>query len=157
MRYGYYPGCSLEGVSAEYDESMRSLFKQLGVVIEDLPGWICCGTLAAPSMSRLLGLATPLWNVARAKQAGFDRLVAPCSACAWNRARRALSPRRAARAARSAGLDVVVVTSVQGLVTVINRAIEAKAKELKVRLIVTDAQINEALGIFDEAMKLTEN
>ncbi len=84
MRYGYYPGCSLEGISAEYDESIRSLFKHLGVAIEDLPDWICCGTLAAPSMGRLLGLATPLWNVARAKQAGYDQLIAPCSACLYH-------------------------------------------------------------------------
>ncbi len=84
MKYGYYPGCSLEGISAEYDDSIRSLFKRLDVAIEDLPGWICCGTVAAPSMSRLLGLATPLWNVARAKQAGYDQLIAPCSACLYH-------------------------------------------------------------------------
>lgn len=84
MKYGYYPGCSLEGISAEYDDSIRSLFKRLEVTIEDLPGWICCGTVAAPSMSRLLGLATPLWNVARAKQAGYDQLIAPCSACLYH-------------------------------------------------------------------------
>ncbi len=84
MRYGYYPGCSLEGISAEYDDSIRSLFERLDVAIEDLPGWICCGTVAAPSRSRLLGLATPLWNVARAKQAGYDQLIAPCSACLYH-------------------------------------------------------------------------
>ena len=84
MRYGYYPGCSLEGISVEYDQSMRSLFKRLDVTIEDLPDWICCGTLAAPSLSRLLGVATPLWNVARARRAGYDRLIAPCSACLYH-------------------------------------------------------------------------
>lgn len=84
MRYGYYPGCSLEGISAEYDESIRALFTHLNIPVEDLPDWICCGTLAAPSLSRLLGLATPLWNVARAKQAGYDQLITPCSACLYH-------------------------------------------------------------------------
>lgn len=84
MKYGYYPGCSLEGISVEYDESLRRLFQRLDVTIEDLPDWICCGTLAAPSLSHLLGLATPLWNVARAGQAGYDRLIAPCSACLYH-------------------------------------------------------------------------
>ncbi len=84
MKYGYYPGCSLEGISREYDESMRALLARLGVSIEDLPDWICCGTLAAPSLSPLLGLATPLWNVARAKEAGYDQLIAPCSACLYH-------------------------------------------------------------------------
>jgi heterodisulfide reductase subunit B len=84
MKYGYYPGCSLEGISTEYDESIRALFSHLEVTIEDLPDWICCGTLAAPSISHLLGLATPLWNVARAKKAGYDQLIAPCSACLYH-------------------------------------------------------------------------
>ena len=84
MKDAYYPGCSLEGISVEYDLSLRNLFKHLNVTVEDLPDWICCGTLAAPSISRLLGLATPLWNVARAKQEGYDRLIAPCSACLYH-------------------------------------------------------------------------
>lgn len=84
MKYGYYPGCSLEGISVEYDHSMRSLFSALDITIEDLDDWICCGTLAAPSISRLLGVATPLWNVVQARQGGFDQLVAPCSACVYH-------------------------------------------------------------------------
>ena len=84
MKYGYYPGCSLEGISVEYNHSMRSLFNALDVTVEDLPEWICCGTLAAPSISRLLGVATPLWNVARAKQEGYEQLIAPCSACVYH-------------------------------------------------------------------------
>jgi heterodisulfide reductase subunit B len=84
MKYGYYPGCSLEGISVEYDHSMRSMFVALDVEIEDLPDWICCGTLAAPSMSRLLGVATPMWNVARAGQEGYEQLIAPCSACVYH-------------------------------------------------------------------------
>lgn len=84
MRYGYYSGCSLESISAEYDDSMRKLFKVLDVSIEDLEDWICCGTVAAASMSHLIGLGTPLWNVARAKKMGFDQLIAPCSACVYH-------------------------------------------------------------------------
>ena len=84
MKYGYYPGCSLEGISMEYDHSMRSLFAALDITVEDLSEWICCGTLAAPSISRLLGVATPLWNVAQAKLEGFEQLVAPCSACVYH-------------------------------------------------------------------------
>lgn len=84
MKLGYYPGCSLEGISTEYDESMRALFAHLEITIEDLRDWICCGTLAAPSLSRLLGLATPLWNVAQAEKQGYDKLIAPCSACLYH-------------------------------------------------------------------------
>ena len=84
MKYGYYPGCSLEGISVEYDQSMRGLLDQLDMPIEDLEDWICCGTLAAPSMSPLLGMATPLWNLVRAKEQGFEQVLAPCSACVYH-------------------------------------------------------------------------
>ena len=84
MTYGYYPGCSLEGISAEYDDSVRSLLAHLDVSMEDVPDWICCGTLAATSLSRLMGLVTPLWNVARAERAGFDQVITPCSACLYH-------------------------------------------------------------------------
>ncbi len=84
MKLGYYPGCSLEGISTEYDESMRAMLAHLEITVEDLPDWICCGTVAAPSLSRLLGLATPLWNVAQAEKAGYDKLLAPCSACLFH-------------------------------------------------------------------------
>lgn len=84
MKYGYFPGCSLEGLSTAYDLSVRSLFEQLNVTFEDLPDWICCGTLVTSSVSSLLGLATPLWNIAQAKKAGYDRLVTPCSACLYH-------------------------------------------------------------------------
>jgi heterodisulfide reductase subunit B len=84
MRYGYYPGCSLESISSEYDHSMRKLFAALDVKIEDLKDWICCGTVAAASLSHLIGLATPLWSVARSKKMGFDQLIAPCSACVYH-------------------------------------------------------------------------
>ncbi len=84
MRYGYYPGCSLEGMSVEYDISLRNVLDKLGVSVEPVPSWICCGTLAACSTSRLLGLSVPLYNVARAAQAGQETIIAPCSACLYH-------------------------------------------------------------------------
>jgi len=84
MKYGYYPGCSLKGISSEYDASIRSLFQRLNVDMEELPLWMCCGTLAAPSTSLLLGLATPLWNIAQAAQAGYEQIITPCSACLYH-------------------------------------------------------------------------
>lgn len=84
MNYGYYPGCSLQGISVEYDHSIRSLFDLLDVSMQELDDWICCGTLAAPSMGKYLGLATPLYNVAQARQSGFDQLITPCSACVYH-------------------------------------------------------------------------
>ena len=84
MKYGYYPGCSLQGISSEYDDSVRRLLARLDVAIEDVPNWMCCGTIAAQSTSHLLGMANPLWNVVQAGQAGQDVVITPCSACLYH-------------------------------------------------------------------------
>ncbi|MFQ6014689.1 MAG: CoB--CoM heterodisulfide reductase iron-sulfur subunit B family protein [Anaerolineae bacterium] len=84
MKYAYYPGCALEGMNIEYNVSLRNLFDRLEIEVEEIPGWICCGTLAAPSTSRLLGLSVPLWNVAKALEARHDQIIAPCSACLYH-------------------------------------------------------------------------
>jgi len=134
MKYGYYPGCSLEGISVEYDHSMRSLFERLDVTIEDLPEWICCGTLAAPSISRLLGVATPLWNVVKAKQSGYEQVVAPCSACVYHfkYAAKQISENPSLRADVEAVLETSLVelpSSVHPLEILIIDGFEARIRE----------------------------
>ncbi|MDH5605746.1 MAG: CoB--CoM heterodisulfide reductase iron-sulfur subunit B family protein [Anaerolineae bacterium] len=84
MSYGYYPGCSLEGISEEYDISIRSLFEVLDIPVNDIEDWICCGTMAAPSLSPLLGLAAPLSSVIQAKHQNFEKIIAPCSECLYH-------------------------------------------------------------------------
>ena len=80
-RYAYYPGCSLETMACEYDASFRNLCAHLDIGLEEAPGWCCCGAGMLGNLSPLLGLATPLKNLALAHQNGLGELVAPCSAC----------------------------------------------------------------------------
>jgi heterodisulfide reductase subunit B len=80
-RYAYYPGCSLETMACEYDASFRNLCEQLGIGLEEVKDWFCCGAGMLGNLSPLLGIATPMKNLALAHQSGFDRVVAPCSAC----------------------------------------------------------------------------
>lgn len=87
-RYAYYPGCSLETMSSEYDVSFRNLCGRLGIELAEVPGWICCGAGMLGNLSPLLGLAVPLKNLALAHEQGLARLVAPCSAC-YNQFKRA--------------------------------------------------------------------
>lgn len=87
-RYAYYPGCSLETMTTEYDVSFRNLCGQLGVELEEVRDWICCGAGVLGNISPLLGLAVPLKNLALAHQGGLGELVAPCSAC-YNQFKRA--------------------------------------------------------------------
>ena len=80
-RYAYYPGCSLETMACEYDVSFRNLCGQLGIALEEMRDLFCCGAGMLGNLSPLLGLATPLKNLALAHENGFGQVVAPCSAC----------------------------------------------------------------------------
>jgi heterodisulfide reductase subunit B2 len=82
-KYAYFPGCSLKGSAAEYDHSTRAVLGRLGVELEEIPGWNCCGASSAHSISRDLAVALPLRNLALAEAAGMD-IVVPCANC-YNR------------------------------------------------------------------------
>lgn len=85
MNYTYYPGCSLSGSAIEYDVATRALMASLGVSLNDINDWNCCGATAAEATSALLSLALGARNLALAEQTdpGLDILV-PCSACYLN-------------------------------------------------------------------------
>lgn len=81
MRIGYYPGCSLQGSSREFDESVRTLLKALDVELVEVPDWSCCGASSAHILDHALALALPARVLALAEQAGLDEVLAPCAAC----------------------------------------------------------------------------
>jgi len=81
MEYLYYPGCSLESSGKPYDESLRAVFRALGIGLRQLEDWNCCGATMYMSVNEALSLAISARNLALAEQAGFRDLIAPCSAC----------------------------------------------------------------------------
>ncbi len=80
MRYAYFPGCSLHSTAKEYDESTRAVCRELGIELEEIPDWNCCGATSAHAVNRELSLALPLRNLAKAEAMGLD-VMAPCAAC----------------------------------------------------------------------------
>jgi len=87
VRFAYYPGCSLEASGREYDMSTRAVFEALGVELEEIDDWNCCGATAAYSISDTLAVALPARNLALAEEKGLD-VLAPCSEC-YHRMRKA--------------------------------------------------------------------
>jgi len=81
MKFGYFPGCSLHSTGAEYDISFRAICSHLGIEIEEMKDWICCGTTAAHINSNLLAAALPMKNLVDAEKQGFTELAVPCTAC----------------------------------------------------------------------------
>ena len=80
-KYAYYPGCSLHSTGAEYDVSFRAVCEKLSIDIEEIKGWICCGTSPAHCTSRLLSLALPFENLCLVEKMGMTDVVAPCASC----------------------------------------------------------------------------
>jgi heterodisulfide reductase subunit B len=80
LKYGYYPGCSLEATSKEYDMSVREVAKMLDVELVELDDWNCCGASSGHCTNYELSLALPARNLAIAEKEGLDVAVA-CAAC----------------------------------------------------------------------------
>ncbi len=80
MKYAFFPGCSLESTAWDFDRSTRAVFAALGIELEEIPGWVCCGSTPAHSTSGSLALALPVFNLQRAQAMGYPVLAA-CASC----------------------------------------------------------------------------
>ncbi len=85
MKYAYYPGCTLHGTAREYDKSTQSVCRVLGIELEEIPDWNCCGALEA-IFDKELSIGLSARNNVLAQKTGLD-IVIPCSICAHNLSR----------------------------------------------------------------------
>lgn len=84
IKIPYYPGCSGEGTSAEYDSSTRMVCQTLGVELLDIPDWSCCGSSPAHTVSHNLSAALSGRNLALVEEMGHDQVTTPCPSCLVN-------------------------------------------------------------------------
>ena len=84
-KVAYYPGCALEGTGGPYDRSTRALVKKLGLEMEDVSDWNCCGAMEVKNVHPMLQtyLSSRVMAIA-AEQQGFDTVMAPCNGCYHN-------------------------------------------------------------------------
>ena len=80
-KIGLYPGCSLEGTSAFFTHSLKLVLEDLGVNLNELNDWNCCGATSAHALSHDLYLSLNMRNLVLAEQQGYDEIIAPCAAC----------------------------------------------------------------------------
>lgn len=84
MRYSFYPGCSLEGEALPYLKSFEAVAEALGIGIDEIPDWSCCGaTVASGVVGDYPAQVLAARNLALAETKGQDVLV-PCSSCYMN-------------------------------------------------------------------------
>jgi len=85
MKLTYYPGCSSQGSARHLDQSLRAVLPKLGVELDEIDDWNCCGA----SVGHIGGCQTPNLaltgrNLARAQQKGAQDVVTGCAACYLN-------------------------------------------------------------------------
>ncbi|MCQ2612240.1 MAG: CoB--CoM heterodisulfide reductase iron-sulfur subunit B family protein [Treponemataceae bacterium] len=80
MIFSYYPGCTLKSKAKELDQAGRAAMEKLGVSLEEVEDWQCCGGVYPTGKNEI---ASKLPSV-RALAAARDKdqpLVTLCSAC----------------------------------------------------------------------------
>lgn len=83
MKVGYYPGCSLHKVAKEYNKSVFKITEELGIELEEIPDWNCCGALEVQATNHLAANGIVARNLAIAEKEQYEKLVAVCPACSY--------------------------------------------------------------------------
>ncbi len=84
-KYTYYPGCSSQGSGKHLDESLRAIAPELGVELETLDDWNCCGaSVGHVGGGTLPNLALTGRNLANAQKQGPQDVLTACAACYLN-------------------------------------------------------------------------
>ena len=81
MKYAYFPGCSLKGTGRAYEESLLPVLRHLGVEVQEIEDWNCCGATAYMAVDEGKACAAAARNLALAERTGLRQMLAPCSAC----------------------------------------------------------------------------
>ena len=55
MKYSYYPGCTLRTKAKDLDAYARASAKALGIELEEIEDWQCCGQLTEAGFEALYG------------------------------------------------------------------------------------------------------
>ena len=84
-KVAYYPGCALEGTGHAYNKSTKAVGKSLGLELEEVKNWNCCGAMEVKNVHPMLQTYMSARNLAIASEKmGFDTVMAPCNGCYHN-------------------------------------------------------------------------
>jgi len=88
MKISYYPGCTLKANAKNFEDSTLCSLKHLGIEVEELNRWNCCGTVFSLATDDLIHHVAPIRNLIRTKEAGTDSVMTLCAMC-YNTLKRA--------------------------------------------------------------------
>ena len=76
MKYAFFPGCVLESAAKEDYLATVAVAKKLGIELEELDGWTCCGASHVQDIAPEITLATNARNIALAEEKACGRTSA---------------------------------------------------------------------------------
>ena len=80
MKLTYYPGCTLKTKAAELDRYARVCAEKLGVTMEEIEAWQCCGGVFSTARDEIASKLSAVRALRYANERG-QTLVTVCSAC----------------------------------------------------------------------------
>lgn len=80
MVFSYFPGCTLKTKAKDLDLYTRKSAEALGITLEELPDWQCCGAVYPQAKDEIATKLSSIRSLASAKDLGYS-LVTVCSAC----------------------------------------------------------------------------
>jgi heterodisulfide reductase subunit B len=81
MQVTYYPGCSLQGSARDYAESIGGVCSALGIRLEEIPDWNCCGATAAHSIDHQASIELAGRTLNLAAELPHADMLVPCPMC----------------------------------------------------------------------------
>lgn len=81
MKISYYPGCTLKTRAKNLEVSALAAMKALGIEVEELPRWNCCGAVFSLADDDLIHVIAPVRDLIRVQQQGHDTVMTLCSMC----------------------------------------------------------------------------
>lgn len=87
MKLPYYPGCTLYTKAKPLNTSLHASFAAVGVTLNELPHWYCCGTTFSLARDNRMSLIAPLRILSKAQKEN-GKVIVPCSIC-YNTLKRA--------------------------------------------------------------------
>jgi heterodisulfide reductase subunit B len=70
----------LESTAWDFDRSTRAVCRALGIELEDIPDWVCCGSTPAHASNAALAVALPVLNLQKSQSVGLPVMTA-CASC----------------------------------------------------------------------------
>jgi heterodisulfide reductase subunit B2 len=81
MKLSYYPGCTMKNHAGNFEESLIYSMQRLGVEVQELDRWNCCGTVLSLAEDDAMRQLAPVRNMLRTQEAGASRVMTACAMC----------------------------------------------------------------------------